>query len=64
MTDDDVRMIGYLPEERGLYRNMSVYEHLMFLGRLKGLSKIDVNQKIDYWLDYFNINDCMFFMFL
>lgn len=57
MTDDDVRMIGYLPEERGLYRNMSVYEHLMFLGRLKGLSKIDVNQKIDYWLDYFNIND-------
>ncbi len=57
MTDDDVRKIGYLPEERGLYRNMTVYEHLMFLGRLKGLSKSDVNQKIDYWLDYFKIND-------
>ncbi len=57
MTDDHVRQIGYLPEERGLYRNMTVYDHLLFLGRLKGLSKSDADQKIDYWLDYFKIND-------
>ncbi|TNE75714.1 MAG: ATP-binding cassette domain-containing protein [Bacteroidetes bacterium] len=57
MTDEHVRQIGYLPEERGLYRNMTVYDHLLFLGRLKGLSKSDADQKIDYWLDYFKIND-------
>lgn len=57
MTDGDLRYIGYLPEERGLYRNMSVYDHLLFLGRLKNLSKQDANDKIDHWLNYFQIND-------
>jgi ABC-2 type transport system ATP-binding protein len=57
MSEQDLRYIGYLPEERGLYRNMTVYDHLLFLGRLKGLSKRDANDKIAYWLDYFQIND-------
>jgi ABC-2 type transport system ATP-binding protein len=57
MVNDDLKHIGYLPEERGLYKNMTVEAHAMFLGRLRGLSKADVNTKIDYWFDRFDIND-------
>lgn len=57
MVNDDLKHIGYLPEERGLYKNMTVEAHAMFLGRLRGLSKADVNTKIDYWFDRFQIND-------
>ena len=57
MTAKDLDKIGYLPEERGLYKNMTVQAHAMFLGRLKGLSKQDVQTKIDYWFDKFDIND-------
>ena len=57
MVNDDLRQIGYLPEERGLYKNMTVEAHAMFLGRLRGLTKADVNTKIDYWFDRFEIND-------
>lgn len=57
MTDKHLEQIGYLPEERGLYKNMTVQDHAMFLGRLRGLSKTDVKQKVDYWFDKFNIND-------
>ena len=57
MVNDDLKQIGYLPEERGLYKNMTVEAHAMFLGRLRGLPKADVNTKIDYWFDRFEIND-------
>lgn len=57
MTHQDLSKIGYLPEERGLYRNMTVENHAMFLGRLRGFSKKDVATKIDYWFDRFEIND-------
>ena len=57
MVNDDLKHIGYLPEERGLYKNMTVEAHAMFLGRLRGLSKADVNTKIDYWFGRFEIND-------
>lgn len=57
MTERHLEQIGYLPEERGLYRNMTVEAHALFLGRLKGLSSRDVKTKIDYWFDMFNIND-------
>lgn len=57
MTERHLEQIGYLPEERGLYRNMTVEAHAVFLGRLKGLSSRDVKTKIDYWFDKFNIND-------
>lgn len=56
MTEQDLHTIGYLPEERGLYRNMTVEAHAVFLGRLKGLRKKDVMTKIDYWFEKFNIN--------
>ncbi len=45
--------IGYLPEERGLYKKMKVGEQLMYLIRLRGLSKEDARKAISYWLDRF-----------
>jgi ABC-2 type transport system ATP-binding protein len=47
--------IGYLPEERGLYRNMTVEAHARFLGALRGMTKTDIKQALDYWLDRFDI---------
>ena len=45
--------IGYLPEERGLYKKMKVFDQLMYLAQLKGLSYIDAKRAIDFWLDRF-----------
>ncbi|KUG09559.1 ABC transporter ATP-binding protein [Solirubrum puertoriconensis] len=50
-----IGQIGYLPEERGLYKKMKVGEQLMYLAQLKGLSKAEAHQKIKYWLDRFDI---------
>lgn len=49
--------IGYMPEERGLYRKMKVGEHLLYLARLKGLSKQQAREQIGYWLEKFEIQD-------
>ena len=42
-------LIGYMPEERGLYKKMKVAEQALYLGQLKGLSQSDANQKMNYW---------------
>jgi len=47
--------IGYMPEERGLYKKMEVGEHLIYLARLKNLSKKEAKQKIDYWVERLEI---------
>ncbi|MEX0779338.1 MAG: ATP-binding cassette domain-containing protein [Balneolales bacterium] len=47
------KLVGYLPEERGLYKKMKVYEQLLYLTRLKGLSVTDAKKSLDYWLDRF-----------
>jgi ABC-2 type transport system ATP-binding protein len=47
--------IGYLPEERGLYQSMTVEKHIIYLGRLRGMSPSDAKSQLDYWLDKFNI---------
>jgi ABC-2 type transport system ATP-binding protein len=47
--------IGYLPEERGLYKKMKVGEHLLYLAQLKGLSKADAMEKIKNWFRKFEI---------
>jgi len=44
-----IENIGYLPEERGLYRKMKVGEHLLYLAQLKGLNKRDAYEKIKSW---------------
>ena len=49
--------IGYMPEERGLYKKMKVGDHLLYLAQLKGLSKTDAKQRINGWLEKFNIED-------
>ena len=51
----DVENIGYLPEERGLYKKMKVGEQLMYLARLKGLTRNDAKEQIKYWLNRFDI---------
>lgn len=49
--------IGYMPEERGLYKKMKVGEHLMYLARLKGLSRKDARDSIHHWMEKFDILD-------
>ena len=49
--------IGYLPEERGLYRKMKVGEQAIYLAQLKGLSKADAKAKLKYWFDKFEIGN-------
>lgn len=55
MVRKHLENIGYMPEERGLYKSMTVEEHAVFLGRLRGLSKEDVKIKLNYWLEKFEI---------
>jgi ABC-2 type transport system ATP-binding protein len=49
--------IGYMPEERGLYKKMKVGEHLMYLAQLKGLTNKQAQDAIDHWLTKFEITD-------
>ena len=49
--------IGYLPEERGLYRQMKLIEHLLFLAEIKGKRPADVRPAIDRWLDRFELTE-------
>lgn len=49
------QQIGYLPEERGLYRKMKVGEQALYLARLKGLSHADANEKLKKWFRKFDI---------
>jgi ABC-2 type transport system ATP-binding protein len=51
----DVFHIGYLPEERGLYKKMKVGEQALYLAQLKGMSKRDAVQKLKYWFEKFEI---------
>ncbi len=49
--------IGYLPEERGLYRQMKVVEHLLFLAEIKGVRGAGVAQRVDQWLERFELTE-------
>lgn len=55
LVQDDVRTIGYLPEERGLYKKMKVGEQAVFFARLKGLSKSDATAQLRQWFEKFDI---------
>lgn len=48
---NDVSHIGYLPEERGLYKSMKVGEQAMYLARLKGLTKAQARERLKYWFE-------------
>ncbi len=57
MNEEHLRHIGYLPEERGLYKTMEVLEQLVFLARLRGMSKGSALKNANFWLDKFEIKD-------
>lgn len=50
-----IQHIGYLPEERGLYKSMKVGEQCLYLAQLKGLTKQDAKKQLDYWFDKLEI---------
>src|SRR5660397_109302 len=52
---EDVHKIGYLPEERGLYKKMKVGEQALYLAQLKGMTKIDAQKALKYWFEKFEI---------
>ncbi|RIA09039.1 ABC-2 type transport system ATP-binding protein [Flavobacteriaceae bacterium MAR_2010_72] len=52
-----IRDIGYLPEERGLYKSMKVGEQALYLAQLKGLSKSDAKERLKYWFDKLDIGE-------
>jgi len=56
MQASDIAHIGYLPEERGLYKKMKVGEQALYLARLKGLSKSDAKIRLKYWFEKFGID--------
>lgn len=52
---NDINLIGYMPEERGLYKKMDVGEQAVYLAQLKGLSRPDAIKKLKYWFERFDI---------
>ncbi|MEE3476475.1 MAG: ATP-binding cassette domain-containing protein [Candidatus Cryptobacteroides sp.] len=57
ITQGDVEKIGYLPEERGLYRKMEVGDQAMYLAQLKGMSANDARKELKQWFVRFGIQD-------
>ncbi len=55
MATRDIDQIGYLPEERGLYKKMKVGEQALYLVQLKGMTRIDGLKKLKYWFEKFEI---------
>ncbi|MDO5759502.1 MAG: ABC transporter ATP-binding protein [Bacteroidota bacterium] len=57
LSEKHISFVGYLPEERGLYKKMKVYEVVLYLAELKGLKGIEAKQRMDYWFEKFDIKD-------
>lgn len=57
LSPKHTREIGYLPEERGLYKKMEVGEQVLYLARLKGLTKQESLKKLKYWFEKFEIQN-------
>ena len=55
ITQDDVEKIGYMPEERGLYKKMKVGDQAMYFAQLKGMSKTDAQNALKEWFERFGI---------
>ncbi|MEJ5960708.1 ABC transporter ATP-binding protein [Pedobacter immunditicola] len=51
LNSDHIAQIGYLPEERGLYKKMEIGEQVLYLARLKGLSTAEATKRIKYWFE-------------
>lgn len=57
LNSTHIKDIGYLPEERGLYKSMKVGEQALYLAQLKGLSKSEAKNRLKYWFDRLEIGD-------
>ncbi len=57
LMPEDVQFIGYLPEERGLYKKMKVGEQALYFAQLKGLSKPEAMKRLKYWFKKLDIID-------
>ncbi|WP_324721837.1 ABC transporter ATP-binding protein [Salinimicrobium sp. HB62] len=57
LRPEDIQHIGYLPEERGLYKSMKVGEQALYLAQLKGLSKAEAKERLKYWFERLQIQD-------
>lgn len=55
LNPSHISMIGYLPEERGLYKKMEIGEQVLYLAQLKGLSKSEATKKVKYWFEKLEI---------
>lgn len=56
MNVADTAHIGYMPEERGLYRKMAVNEHILYLARLKGMHPQEARKELNAWIERFEMN--------
>lgn len=56
LNTSHIGLIGYLPEERGLYKKMKVGEQLIYLGKLRGLSDKEVKSRISFWFQKFELD--------
>lgn len=52
-----IPMVGYMPEERGLYNNMKIGEQALYFAKLKGLSNVDAHKKTKYWFEKLRIDE-------
>jgi ABC-2 type transport system ATP-binding protein len=57
LMPDDVQLIGYLPEERGMYKKMKVGEQALYFAQLKGLSKAEAMKRLKYWFKKLDITE-------
>lgn len=55
LQPNHVSIIGYMPEERGLYKTMKVGEQCLYLAQLKGMSKVEAKNQLKYWFEKFEI---------
>lgn len=55
LSSEHIAEIGYLPEERGLYKKMKVGEQMVYLAQLKGLSRLEAKQRLNYWFEKLDI---------
>ena len=56
LNPEHIKQIGYMPEERGLYKNMSVGDQILYFGELKGMSKNDALSQAKYWFEQLEID--------
>ena len=57
LNPNHIKDIGYLPEERGLYKSMKVGDQIMYLAQLKGLNKSDAKKRLKYWFEKLEIGN-------